>query len=752
VEQGKGVSTMTEKLEDVSAAGRKRSLRHRRWTRRFTLGALIAGLAAGAWAFEAGMSAGLKGILSEEVPADLAAEAFEALGPTWSQWSQDTAAEIQKFYKLEGDAASQREQLAGLKKRLDVMDKALGDARYASIHTGLMTVRGPLARRVAVAEAILDTLEADPQSARKERIAAKAEAVSAALSSLETDLKTVPGGTAWLPFVKAQELRAALKESASSESTVAALNESKSKLARRESLTDEAQKKFLGRPAFVALESAIDEQLAAIAAPLPTDNTAALREELTKLAAALESYEATGSKEAAHEARATWKKVKELAPDRGAHLEVALGAHYFNYNVRIVASEAFLSKVLADSRTEMSPVSDVILGAAVSGQQTTTAHVSADAKPAADRVRFDLVLNGHVQSNTVGYTSQATVSTFGNHTFVARKEIVFDGKDFQVGPGSIAVNANNTTTGINTRYSGGLFGGYAQRVASQEVANRRPASEAIARQRISDRVLPQFNREVDKAFADSEQRLENELFAGLRATNLYPDAQHYQSTDKSIRLSTRLMADDELGGAAAEPNLLPEGSGASIALHESVVNNAIDRIGLAGKTMTEEELRHHVEAFLSKALSREFKFKAPEETPAKAAEEEGEEDKTPSKLAFTDQDPIRVRFRNGQLLLTIRAGLKREGKDPIPAQEITAPIRFSVEGDQIHATRDSLEIVGIEGNIGRVEQKVMNTKIGNALPDRMVSAKVELTAPNRKVEAKVARIQIVDGWIAVGLQ
>ena len=41
-------------------------------------------------------------------------------------------------------------------------------------------------------------------------------------------------------------------------------------------------------------------------------------------------------------------------------------------------------------------------------------------------------------------------------------------------------------------------------------------------------------------------------------------------------------------------------------LHESVINNAMDRLNLAGKTMSEEELRHYVEDFLSRALARDF--------------------------------------------------------------------------------------------------------------------------------------------------
>ena len=46
------------------------------------------------------------------------------------------------------------------------------------------------------------------------------------------------------------------------------------------------------------------------------------------------------------------------------------------------------------------------------------------------------------------------------------------------------------------------------------------------------------------------------------STGLYPDAEHYQSTEKAVRLSTRLMGDNELAGGVLEPVMLPESSGA----------------------------------------------------------------------------------------------------------------------------------------------------------------------------------------------
>jgi hypothetical protein len=276
--------------------------------------------------------------------------------------------------------------------------------------------------------------------------------------------------------------------------------------------------------------------------------------------------------------------------------------------------------------------------------------------------------------------------------------------------------------------------------------------------------LPQFNAEVDRSFADAGARLDRQLFAGLRATDLFPSQYRYESTDSSLRMSSKLIGPDETAGNVPDSRLLPESSGATLLLHESAINNAIHRMGLDGRTMTEDELRSHLEAFLSKALSRPFKFSAPSKPagqptpvtqPRSTADEDDDEDgddQTPAKLVFAERDAIRVQIRSGQVFLIIRTGLEREGKDPIPTQEVTVPLNIAVQGDRIVITRDNLEIVGIEEDLSPIQRKVMNSKIGNALPTRTANARFTLKGTRRSVEARVQRLQFADGWASIGVQ
>src|SRR5262249_39561583 len=182
-----------------------------------------------------------------------------------------------------------------------------------------------------------------------------------------------------------------------------------------------------------------------------------------ELVGALEQYEDTHSSAASATARKAFETARGTAPDGGDRISLALRNNYFNYNLRVVASEAFLSKLAGTSRDETGPVVDFILGADVRGTQTTHTVVSIDLVPSSRNAEFDIVARGAIASNTSGYTDQATVYTYGNHYFTASKRIGFDGQKFWTQPARISVSANNTTTGADTHM--GLFNGIARRIA-----------------------------------------------------------------------------------------------------------------------------------------------------------------------------------------------------------------------------------------------------------------------------------------------
>ena len=447
---------------------------------------------------------GVRGILPYEVPEDLTEDSFASLDGNWTDWSAGVAQTLVKFYESESlDLAAQREIIADLKGKLKVMEASLADARYRQLHDPIGDLHGKLARRVKLAEAVLDTLALDPDAARTAQLEANRKKVGRTLAALDAYLRKMNNGTGWLDFLETPEVQKFVDAKDLPKDVPAALKTTHRKLKAAGKLPEKSQRDFLTRPPFKALETAIGGYVEA-ASTEPAD-TAELSESLATLVEALERHELEQTSEAAAEARQAFGAVKSTAPDGGDLISEVLRSYYFNFNMKIVISEALLNRIVGEDRTHEGPVRDHILGANVYGNQTTNSRVGIDLRPNNSAARFDLTLNGTVQSSTQGVTDRATVYTSGHHQYWARKPITFDGLAFKLSEATIQVSANNTTTGASTGADGTLFGGIAENVAIRTARGKRSQSEAIARQRVSSRVLPEFNKEVDNKFTTANE-------------------------------------------------------------------------------------------------------------------------------------------------------------------------------------------------------------------------------------------------------
>ena len=564
--------------------------------------------------------AGLRGVLPVDVPVALGEDAFATLDGNWKEWGETTAKEVAKLYAEElADAAGQRQQLAVLQKKLLTMEVSLKDTRYRSIHEPLGSLHASLSRRVAIDEAVLDTLELDPKKVATEQLEGARQQVAKSLKELETELNTVKNGPAWLDYVRSAEITKLVSDKKGPEA-VPVLSAVHQKISPSDATSPEIRK-FLDGARFVSLRTSLDEFVKVAAAVDQPYNPEKLRADLVNLVGSIEKFEETQASDDAAAVRKSFDAARKSAPDRGNRIAAAMSTHYFNFNLRVVASEKFLSKVVAESTTQNGPVKDFILGANVSGNQTTTATVGIDLKPSNDGIRLNLVLDGVSKSNTVGVTSEANVFTSGHHAFKAWKPIHFDGNTFTTGNGDISVSANNQTTGVSTKYSGvPLFGGFADSIARGEVEDRRGQSQAIAAQRVSSRVLPEFNKEVDTKIVDLNKNLEEKVNSKLRQKELYPSAASYRSSEDDLRVSTRLMADQELAGGDGPFVSVPT-AGFVLALHESLLNNSLDRLKFAGRTMSEDELSKEIEASFSDLLGRKLNLEKKIEVAADAPKE-----------------------------------------------------------------------------------------------------------------------------------
>lgn len=709
---------------------------------------LIVWVGTQSWAFqdESEKPVGLTGIKASYAPDGLEADDFaelaESIDVTWKSWVEETGTAVKEFYENENNTiAGQEAALKKLSVKLRTMEKALGDRRYQSIHDEIGNLYLKLKPEVDLAEAVLTTLTTDANAALEAQTADARQQLKNSLASLRSDMNTVNGGGAWLKWTKSSELQKFDPASDESIKTVAAVKE---KLAARESYSDEI-KEFTSRPSFLALEDALSAVHKAVTTVVEVDESV-LRDELTSLMDAFADYQDDPTSENGAALREQVAKVGSTAPDGGTAIQKLFDAHYKNYNLRVLLSEGLLNRIIGDARRETTGINRNALGARVVGSQTANLKIAVDVQPSQNSARFNINLNGTVSTDTNAYVTEATVRTIGNHGVSASKPVAFDGTRFTTEPARISVNANNQPVGVRTKYSGGLFGRIADNIAISEANDQRGRANAYTRQSITEELSAELNSEVDSDFANASMELQNKVYGPLREFGLYPDAMSVSSTSDEIQLRTRLSEDDEMGGGLYNPAVNAASKGMVAQIHQSLLTNSMNRLdlGTEGKMeMSEGQLRDLMEQRLSKILDREVKLGDGEMT------DEG------NTFIFDQANPIRFSIQQGEVVISLRAGLKREDGD-IPPQIITIPLIPTMADGKILLNRGTVGVKPVSRPSSVAEQvaraNVMRQKIQSALPEREFDADFVLEREEKKINMSITSISAENGWLTLTLE
>lgn len=696
---------------------------------------------------------GLKGLLPAEAPEGLL-NTLGTLPETWAPWSEGVTTELTKFYtETAEDLAGQRAAVERLKVKLGTIDKALADSQYASIYSQLSGLRTSLNRRIELIEAVLDTLTADPTTGRGAAVDAAKERVSAGADTADSYLDNVQGGEAWKKYLQTADVKAAIAGEADPAKLAALLTPILEKVRGAAASENAEVKEFASKGALQTYVRDLGHAVTVLTRSTAGVNLEEVRKQLKVLLEGLEKYEATGSNESAAAVRGAYDALRELTADGGSRLTEVLRQHYFNSNLQVAISEGFLNRVLAKTHIEEGGVRDFILGADVYGCQITSTNANFDLLPAQNGTLFRINLTGTVTTNTEGYKSNVVIYSNGNHNFTAFKDIHFDGERFSTTPANMHVNASNEPVDASTPVDNfPVLGGLARSIAMNSAIRKRPEAEAIAAQRVTSRVGPEFDNEVDNKFTELNGKLQSKLVDPLRAENLYPDFKSFRSTDTELDIASRMMADLELGGSVAPTEAVQEGE-LLFRAHESLINNFLDRLGIGGKTMTEQDLRKLLSEKFTKLLNKEV-------TLPEAKEAAGEDAaKQPKAFIFTEKNPLRVKFADGKVLLVIRAGFQRDEDKGgnIPPQIVTIPLTVTLEGEEVVVTRGEVLVDPVDppenvaeqlARAGVIKGKI-ETSIQNKRDTRTLKVDKEGGEP---INVNVTRIDAQDGWISVRLQ
>lgn len=415
-----------------------------------------------------------------------------------------------------------------------------------------------------------------------------------------------------------------------------------------------------------------------------------------------------------------------------------------NCNFAVRATEDFANRVIARCQTEDGPVRDCILGASVFGDQSTTTSTRLNFRPCASAARFELEVQGEVDSRTVGVTPQAQICTRGRHQFLLSKEIEFDGQLTRTRSPSVTVAPCQQHVGAATVVSGvPLIGPLAEGIALQQATARNPIAARITAGKITQQAAPEFNQRIDAELGRLNELLSGKARQQLEAFRLAPVRQTLSSTETDLLWCVTL---DVPTAAPPLPATLSAGSAAragGLYLHDSLVNDLLDRLPLAGVGVPDV------------AIDRWFKALAGGDGLAALSHGGGPMEPQFATILFDRQHPIRLRFEEQQFALVLRLGFIPVVGPPIPSQELTIPFTVSVSADAVHFRPGAVQIAPADpqqpgGVLDEAARTIIREQVQQRLESRTAPRRIPVQLPDSPAtEVQVRDVTLQNGWLSV---
>jgi hypothetical protein len=487
--------------------------------------------------------------------------------------------------------------------------------------------------------------------------------------------------------------------------------------------------------AALCTEVAGDRQAAA-AGEIAADITAAgTVVAVAGVVAALERYEGARAAADAAAARESLRAVVASASDEAKPLHRAVHDHYLSPNLRIAINEQFVERMLPESTVSSGPLQDFVLGRRVRGVKTVEQSTAVVFVPNPAEIRLDLLVSGEIASRTVTDAGAVEIHSRGQSTFTVQKPI-------HVSPQGLVFNAARGTASSQTQLANiqtsfdsvPLVGPLVRGIARSQHDEMRDEADREVRAKIVGRACREVDQQTEPKLTELADRIRERFWKPMAQLGLEPAAVALETTADAATARLRLAATEQLAAHTPRPRA-PADALMSMQIHESSVNNACGRFGLAGRKLSLEELTR----FVCERLG--IPPQVPDDLP------EGVE------VTFAATEPLRIECRDG--LVHVRVALdalesgRRNNWYDIVANVAYRPV---ASGIQVELQREGPVQLSGDGQKGRMEFG-LRTIFGKMFPkERPVPLVPAGVASNPRLAGVIA-VQAVssDGWLAFAL-
>ncbi len=641
--------------------------------------------------------------------------------PGCRDWAIGTAEIIRQLGDDDGGLSDRVRQLLA---EADAAEHLAGTLRDGSRASELRRARYALLRHLVMWRGMAD-LEANHRGA----IPVAAYHSSELIPSLQKVAGTLQGSqheAGWRLYLMLEPLEnAALQVSlADSYSTLA-----RRALRRIESpLLNDAQRRFMQLPAYRTLVAELRRL-----ADEPIDTQ--------ELLAKFEAYEASGRMSLASLLASDLDRLR-LSP-RGDERAFALQleSYYRNTNVRMSVSQDLLAKLVAGQHSEQGKVQGQMWGVPYHGQQMANTTTKVTMLPGQDPLQLLIETQGRVVADTAASQGPVTTQNRSISHFTVQKRIEFDRGGLRYFPAEVTVRSQQALCGVDTQFDGvPVMGGLMRNITARRYEDQRGEAVAITRQKLRQEVAAATDATADAQLAQLQAQLERNMLLPLERLSLTPAAVVERPADDRLNVRMRLATYRQMGAHTPRP-VAPADSLASVQLHETALNNLLDRLPLAGRELSLAELWKAT----TPDLASENKLIASRKANS------GDRDYD-VRLHFANYDPLQVQCLSGKLRATLRLTALHAGFFHWERLTVHADFEPVRQGRNVYLVRTGPVLVA-GGQLSPSQRNLVQTLLTSLMP---AEAGLPLFPPalldhQRMADVAVTQAVVEDGWLGLAV-
>lgn len=642
----------------------------------------------------------------------------------WAQTVRNLLLELESRYQKGDDSASAvAERLQQASRDGARLASTLTDSREAAI---LVRVQYALVRRLDIWNAVPGLgVGAGGPSAMASGASAKPKllprsSMAVCLSEIETLTSKQPQGAAWREYLLISELRGAMDANHDS-------------AAHKKQLAD----RVLARLS-TARQSTPQRQFLQ-AGPLATLSEELRRWSVRKVDARtvledVERYEATPGTASARQLAADWRSLNWSPESEDKQLAAKLESHYRNANVRIAVAGSLINRFVPQPAATSAPVNDIIVGAEVHGHSTTFTRLLVRLLPDPRQIRLGFEASGVVDSSTAATSGPATLYTAGQSSFLVRKLAVIDAQGFRTKPAvSDAETYYQDLVSVETSYDRlPIIGPMARNMARSQHEESRGQAQMEVEDRLESRAREEFEARVEPRLKKARQDFDRKVVSPLARLSLDLTPIDLSTTSERVIARLRVSGEDQIGAHTPRPKALSD-SLLSLQLHDSALNNAIQRLDLAGRKFTIAELTLWVTEKLGMPP-----VNLPEDLPDDVS------------ITFADEDAVRLHCDGGRMEVCLAVAELTQRRNHWRNFIVRAYYKPEIASPQARLVRDGgIELDGpsIKGKPELMLRGIFSKALSKNRPWNLLNEK--LAGDRRLRDLEVSQFTLEDGWIGL---